>query len=501
MPPMVPPAAPTNPSMETYSGGVDMPPSEIAPPPPIMQTPGENQSTPVVAEEKPKGGGGKTVILILAALVILGALAFGVIKFLLPMLGSGGGSNKEVTLTWWGLWESEASVAPLISEYQAKKPNVKINYVVQSKEDYRERLTNALAKGTGPDIFRFHNTWVPMFKNELDTIPAKVVSPADFSKVYYPVTVSDLSLGTGFVGMPLGIDTLALFVNEDIFGSSGKSVPKTWDELRQTALDLTVKDETGGVKQAGAALGRTENVDHWQEILALMMLQNGVRMSNPVGKPAEDALTYFSVFSNVDGVWDETLPPSTVAFAGGKLAMYFGPSWRVFDIKTQNPNLKFKVALVPQLPKDTETQVDVTYATYWAEGVWKRSKNKDAAWDFVNFIASREALQKMYTTVGGQRLFGEPYPRVDMAELVATDPMVSVFLTQAVNAKSWYLASRTFDGPTGINSQIGKYFEDAINAVNAGTKADKALATVAAGVNQVLSTYGLAQPAAQIKAQ
>ena len=64
-------------------------------------------------------------------------------------------------------------------------------------------------------------------------------------------------------------------------------------------------------------------------------------------------------------------------------------------------------------------------------------------------------------------------------------------VTQAPDAQSWYLVSRTFDGATGINSQIGKYFEDAVNAVNTGTPAEKALETVASGVSQVLSQYGL----------
>jgi hypothetical protein len=49
----------------------------------------------------------------------------------------------------------------------------------------------------------------------------------------------------------------------------------------------------------------------------------------------------------------------------------------------------------------------------------------------------------------------------------------------------------TWDGPTGINSLMSKYFEDAINAVNSGTTANAALTTAAAGVTQVLQQYNL----------
>lgn len=399
---------------------------------------------------------------------------------------SGGGE-----IVWWGLWEDESVVEPLIQEYQQQNPKVKITYTKQSQQDYRERLTNALARGTGPDIFRFHNTWVPMFKNELDILPSTVMSAAEYSQTFYPIAASDLTYGTGLVGIPLMYDGLALFVNDDIFVASGKTVPTTWDDLRTVARELTIKDEEEAIVQAGVALGRTENVDHWPEILGLMMLQNGVRPTNPTGKLAEDAITFFTIFSSVDGIWDATLPPSTQAFAAGKVAMYLAPSWRAFEIRQQNPNLNFKTVKVPQLAKTNPNDPDVAYATYWAEGVWTRSANKAEAWNFLKFLSEKESLQKMYLNSTRTRLFGEPYSRVEMASLLADDPIVSGIINGAQDAQSWYLASRTFDGPTGINSQINKYFEDGINAVNGGIPVTKALETVSTGVNQVLSQYGL----------
>lgn len=457
--------------------------SEV-PPPPITQPAGEvsPQGTATVAPRS--GFNFKIILIILGVVVLLGALGYLVMTILLPMLNP---TSREVTLTWWGLWEEESVVRPLIEEYQTANPNVKINYVKQSPQEYRERLTNALAKGSGPDVFRFHNTWTPMFRNDLATLPPEVMSASEFSQSFYPVAVSDLTVGSGIVGIPLEYDGLGLYINEAVFESYGKTPPTTWDELRQLAIELT--DAEVGLN--GVALGRTENVDHWPEILGLMMLQNGTNMKNPTGELAEAALTYYTLFSSVDEVWDETLPPSTSAFASGKLAMYFGPSWRALEIKAQNPNLKFKVVPVPQLPKDTPDEPNVTYATYWVEGVWKRSPNATEAWKFLKYLSSKETLQKLYRNASLIRTFGEPYPRVDMAEALKDDPYTGGVLQYAPDAKSWYLASRTNDGPTGINSQITKYFEDAINAVNKGGSVTTALTTVAAGVNQVLSQYGL----------
>lgn len=398
------------------------------------------------------------------------------------------------TITWWGLWENSSVVQPLITAYETQHPGVKITYVSQSQQDYRERLTSALAKGGGPDIFTFHNSWVPMFKNDLDILPASVMNPADFAKTFYPIASSDLTSGTGIVGIPLEYDALTLFINEDIFNKAGKTPPKTWDDLRVLARELTVKDDQGTITQSGVAMGRTENVDHWPEILALLMIQNGVDLGNPVGVGAEGALTFFTLFSTADGVWDATLPPSTQAFAAGKLAMYFGPSWRAFEIAQQNPNLKFKTVPVPQVAKDNPNQPDITYAGYWVQGVAARSTNKAASWNFLKFLSTQDSLQKLFTSASAQRSFGEPYSRIDMANLLSTHPILGSIIAQAPGAQSWYLYSRTFDGPTGINSQMINYFGDAVNAMVAGNvSATQVLQTAATGVQQVLTQYHLAK--------
>lgn len=429
----------------------------------------------------------KIVAIVAGVLILLLAIFFVVRQFSSKKTSSIGSGE----IVWWGLWEDNNIVSSVISEYEAKNPNIKITYKRQSKEDYRERLTSAFAKGTGPDIFRFHNTWVPMFRNELDKVPSTVYSATDFASTFYPVAASDLASGSNFVGIPLEYDSLSLYVNEEIFEKSGKSIPNTWNELRQTARELTIKDENGTITQAGVALGRTENVDHWPEILGLMMLQNGVDLAKPTGKLAEDALDFYTIFSKDDGVWDATLPSSTVAFAGGKLAMYFGPSWRAFEIRLQNPNLRFKAVPVPQLPKTEANEIDVTYASYWAEGVWSRSKNKAASWDFLKFLSSKENLESMYNQASKTRMFGEPYGRTDMEALLLDHPILGPNIKGAKSAQTWFLQSKTWDGPTGINSQINKYFEDAVNLVNSGKEAKIALDPVAQGVIQVLSQYGI----------
>ena len=392
-----------------------------------------------------------------------------------------------VTITFWGLWEDASVYQQVIADYKRANPRVTVNYVKQSPLNYRERVLSAIASG-GPDIFLIHNTWVPMFKAGIAAVPINTFSAASFKSTFYPTAVTDLTVNGVPYAIPTEVDTLGLYVNSDILTAGGVSVPTTWDEFRTAAQKLTVRDSKNRIKTAGAALGVAANVDHWQDIVMLMMLQAGVDLNNVVNSQAAvDALSYYTTFATVDKVWDETLDNSTLAFATGKVGMYFGPSWRYFDLKNINPNLNFKVVPVPQLTGGKTVNV----ASYWAAAVSKKSANAQAAWDFLKFLSSEAELTKLYSAEAKIRVFGEPYPKVNMGTLLAGDPGAGVFVSQAPTAKSWYLVSATNDGDTGINSRVSKYYLDAINAMIKGTDSKTALTTVASGVSQVLSAYGI----------
>lgn len=499
------PTPSVEPSQPTVSMEGNMPPADLLanantesssqPTSPFPQSASPVPPPPVIAPSR------KFPKKLLAIIVFLLVLVLGVVGVFAAISGGVKLPGGKTTITWWSLWEDDSIITPLITEYQTKNPGVEIKYVKQSKEDYRERLTNALAKGDGPDIFRFHNTWVPMFSSRLSTMPSSVMSAQEFTQTFYPVVLSDLAAGSGFVGIPLMYDGLGLYINEDIFTTYGQTTPVTWYDVRDLAQQMTVKDEAGVIKQAGVSLGTTANVDNWQEILALMMIQNGVDLKNPTGENAIQALKFYTAFSKQYGVWNDTLPTSTIAFASGKVAMYIGPSWRAHEIRQQNPTLKFRVVPVPQLPKATAEDPDIAYATYWVEGVNSQSKVSTEAWKFLKFLSEKESLTKMYKNATAVRAFGALYPRRDMQELIASDPLVNGVIATATNAKSWYLASRTFDGQSGINSQLSKYFEDGVNAMNGSSASDgkSVLETVSAGVQSVLVQFRLIAPPPAVK--
>lgn len=398
-------------------------------------------------------------------------------------------NNKEeqITLKYWGLWESQNTLNQIINDYKKIKPNVSIVYEKKSSQQYRESLQTQIENGKGPDIFRFHNTWTSMLENNLSQVPSNVMTATDFKNNYYPTVISDLrNSQKKFIGIPLEIDGLGLYWNQDIFQAAGiTSPPTTWQELAQDAIKLTVKDGAGNISTSGIALGTASNVDHFSDILGLMIMQNGGDAKSPTDKETADALEYYANFAKGDSrVWDESQPASTVAFVGGTLAMYFAPSWRAFEIKNANPLLKFNVAPLPQLEGGR-----VAWASYWAEGVSAKSTHQKEAWDFVKFMAQDENLIKLYSEAAKTpgRFFGEPYPKVSMAQKITTEPVVGAFIQDAPYMRSFPMASRTFDN--GINDQIIKAYEDAINSVHSGESAQKALETTAKNVNTIMERF------------
>lgn len=430
----------------------------------------------------PSSGRRKIFPLILGLLLVVG-LIFGGIK-----LASKIRKPPSLTLKYWGLWEPEQVMNSVIADYQRTNPKIIIEYKKYSPRQYRETLQARLAEGVGPDIFRFHNTWLPMLKNDLAPLPSEILKKGEFETTFYPVAQKDLKMGGNYYGIPLEIDTLALFYNEKLFAAAGVVPPTTWEELKNAALKLTVKDSEGKIQTSGVALGTTGNVEHWSDILALMMLQNGVDLKNPTGKLAEDALVYYTAFSQRENkIWDEEQDNSILSFAQGKVAMIFAPSWEVFEIQMINSNLSFRVVPVPQLPG-----TNITWASYWVEGVAKKSKHQKEAWEFLKYLSSSPPLSKLYTEAGKVRLFGEPYSRMDLGDKLIDDPHSGAFIKQAPTATSWYLSSRTFDN--GINDKMIKYFEDAVNGLRKGISPKTALEQTAKGVNQVLTTYKVETP-------
>ena len=75
-----------------------------------------------------------------------------------------------------------------------------------------------------------------------------------------------------------------------------------------------------------------------------------------------------------------------------------------------------------------------------------------------------------------------------MAPKIASDPLLGAFISDAPYMRSAPMASRTFDN--GLNDQIIKAYEDAINSVLKGARAADALEITAKNVETILQRFG-----------
>lgn len=508
--PNIPPVSPTPQTVVPPLTPSPVPP--LVPSPPVPPAPPQvpiSNSSPIYQS------GPNWKLIIIAALVALVLLLAGLgylFKDQLPF----GQSNQPVTLSYWGLWEPESVIDPLIQQYQQAHPNVTIKYEQRTLSQYRETLLAREAEGTGPDIFRFHNTWVPEIKDDLTAVPSSAYSKSDFESTFLPVAAQDLGSGGSYYGIPLEYDGLALVYNTDLFKAAGlTSAPTTWSDLRQAyAPKLTQYNADGSIKVGGVALGTAGNVENFSDIVGLLMLQNGVKMTSGgqigfatttssdghnLGVDALDFYTLFAkkTFTDKGPAWNNTMPNSLQAFASAKVAMIIIPSYKIVELQQliakSGTSINFKVAPVPQtLPPGQGTPIN--WATYWAEGVSKHSPHQQQAWDFLKFLSSKDALTQLYTNEAKLRAFGEIPSRNDSIDALKDDAYVGPYVSGARNAQSWYLASDT--GDNGIDDQMVKYFGDAVNTVLSGTTSADSLKTAATGASQILSRYGLVQPSA-----
>src|SRR3989344_3918085 len=311
----------------------------------------------------------KVIIIVLSLAIILGFLFW---RFGPSISFFKSKPQGPITLTYWGLWEDDNLIKPLITQYQQQNPNINVSYVRQSSINYRTRVQTQIREGVGPDIFRIHNSWLAMFETDLAPAPADIYSLVDYQSIFYPVAVDSFVKNNQIYAAAMEVDGMALFYNEEILNGVGGKVPKNWQEFIDNATKMTVKD-AAGIKTAGAALGATGNVDHWSDILGLLLLQQpGVDLNNVATEKTAEVLSFYTGFVTDPKrkTWDVNLPSSTQMFASGRLGFYFAPSWRAHELRAINPSLKFKVIPVPQLSGKT-----TGWATFWGEAVSAKSKN------------------------------------------------------------------------------------------------------------------------------
>ncbi|MBI1838999.1 MAG: extracellular solute-binding protein, partial [Candidatus Colwellbacteria bacterium] len=272
--------------------------------------------------------------------IILGIAGFVIIFFALVFLGviPGLKSNLEIRvakLTFWGVGDERGVWDTAISNYQNAYPGVQVEYTKVDSRNYEKLLLDALAAGQGPDIFMFHNSWLPKHANKIVPASPEQIQLSTFRSLFPQVAEQDFVRGDKIYGLPLSIDTLALFYNRDIFDNKRVAiVPSTWDEFKSTIPRVREISASNKLLKPAAAIGGTlKSIPEATDILNLIMLQKGTRMVSVDGSSADfhspqgiEALNFYSQFSspkNAYYAWNDSSTSSIDSFAGKQVAMVF----------------------------------------------------------------------------------------------------------------------------------------------------------------------------------
>lgn len=372
--------------------------------------------------------------------------------------------KDKITLVIWNLFDDSDTWDDMIKAYTAAsaaditRPKIKIEYYKRSisgYENYEQELSNAMASGMGPDIYVIHNDWVDRYKNKIIPFDEGAKTAQSYERKFADVVSNDFLIDNKIYGVPLSVDTLALYYNKTMFKNAGiYDPPRTWDEFKDVTERLTLRDDSGGIMQAGAALGTEKNVNRASDILALLMLQSGstitdkslgVAVFNKLidnGNNSEEysiggnALQFYTDFANSGKrtyTWNPVMDYSIDAFYQARAAMMFNYSYNIPVIKSKAPKLDFAIAPMPQI---AGTTIPINYANYWAMTVSATSKYPAEAWKFLTYISNPE-VAKIYLTKAGK-----PVAQKDLVSWQENgqDLNLGVFARQSLTARSWFQA-------------------------------------------------------------
>ncbi len=372
-------------------------------------------------------------------------------------------SAQNVSIEYWGMFESPDAMNTLIAKYNETHPGVKITYVDRNFDGdmarYKSTLLTRLKAGNGPQIFRAHSTWMPEYINEV-SLNNQSVKLEEFRQRFYPVAETQCVLTDGrVICIPLMYDGLALLYNKEMFSALGIGEPDTWDEVREAALKLTQRGANDTINVSGVTLGTSNNVSYASDILGLMFLQSGVAIPEGIDTDrAKEALTFYTSFAREHRVWSVNFSDSLNVFASGQAAMTFGTTQDIIRVLELNPTMQLGVLAVPQLPDISGGTTSDTWASFWVESVSADASKEEqkAAWDFLEWMSQPDQQKMLYTETSKYKKFGFVPGNREAQNVVADNPYLVNMAKQAVYSRTSIISDKVG------NDNYSKIFKDMI---------------------------------------
>lgn len=411
---------------------------------------------------------------IFAAFIIIGVLVFS--------FGQSSQTNTTARATVWGTMPTSLFNSFMDESGLAADRTVHITYVEKRKETFDQEFIEALASGSGPDVFFLPQDTILKHQDKIFPIPFASYPERMFKDTF--VEQGELYLvNEGALALPFIVDPMVMYWNRDMFSNASLSVvPKYWSEFYDLATKLTVKDTSLNITKSAFSLGEYANVTNADEIISLLVMQAGnpitvrrpesgeinnlfnQRLDLPVA-PAELAVNFYTEFSNPLKPfysWNRALPDSKSMFLSGDLAIYLGFASELADIRLKNPNLNFDIAAIPQT-KSSER--NITFGRMVGLAITKNSKNIAGAYQVISKMTSAQSVQALST------ITNLPPVRRDLLATRPSEAFKTVFYDGAIQSRAWLSPEPT---------KLKPIFKEMIESITSGR----------ASLSQVISRAG-----------
>ncbi len=309
------------------------------------------------------------------------------------------GPPTTISYSIWGDPTEIKNQQAIVDAFHVANPNITVKVDVSDWDPYWDKLKTSIAGGAAPDVFAMDGPLFPDYQSRdvlLDLKPYIDRDGYDLGQLA-DQAVADFTTADGQFGLPRDLNVVALYYNKKMFDAAGIPYPdETWDwaKLVEVAKKLTIRSADGKTSQWGLYSETTDMENFWSELV----WQNGGdivsadKKTNLIGSDAAAGGLQFLQ----DLIWkDKVMPDPTIwpadsgdAFEQGKAAMEANGSWLVAtDIAA---GLDFGIAPLPKGSAGQATSINPTGAV-----VYKGTKNPDAAWQFVKYLASPAAQTKL----------------------------------------------------------------------------------------------------------
>ena len=351
--------------------------------------------------------------------------------------GSGGGGTAAAgtTLTYWAsnqapsLDKDKEVLTPVLQKF-TQQTGINVNLEVIGWNDLQTRIQTAITSNSGPDVLNIGNTWAASLQATGAFMPyddAAFQAIGGKDKFVKPAMDTGGAPGQDPTSVPyLGL-AYGLYYNKQMFKDAGLNPPTTWEEMVTAAQKLTNPGK-GTYGFALAAGSYTENV-HFAFINGS---QNGGEWFDSSGKPT------FTSDANVQGVLryldlmqkDKVANTSNAQYDNGTKAVNDFATKKVAMILNQNNadnsiqsnGMKSDEYGVVPFPAPSGGQKIASFIAGINMSIFKNTKNKDAALQFVKYMTSPET----------QKTLGKPF-----SSLPVLKGETPVFTDNAEEAKTF----------------------------------------------------------------